>query len=231
MFNNWQSLPRGLFILINSSVASVICYHIINYANQINKIYSTSSRTIPNCKKTTCNFFRFFLQFFSKYFQSSYFIKMAQCVGALTMLHPDEAEKCNFHCYFSFPRSERAIYVGCITTTKIRNFLFLGFFSSQNLLKRGPVPTKDMQTPLPSPFLRSGHIDIKVEDVLKISYHIISRFRVMASKNKGRFRHPKIKLSSKVAKLAGKIRIDLIMIFCINSFFLCESQFLKYSQF
>ena len=48
----------------------------------------------------------------------------------------------------------------------------------------------------------------------------MSRFRVMGIQ-KGRYGHPKIKFSSKVAKFAEKIRIDLIMILFTNSFFFC----------
>ena len=55
----------------------------------------------------------------------------------------------------------------------------------------GPVPSKDMQScrPLSPPPPRSGHLDIKDaqcaenKDVLKKSYHIILRFRVMGIQN------------------------------------------------
>ena len=75
--------------------------------------------------------------------------------------------------------------------------------------------------------LRSGHLDIKdtqcteTKDVLKISYHIILRFRVMGVQ-KGRYGCLKIKFSSEVAKFAGKIGIDLTFIFRIYDF-LCDS--------
>ena len=88
----------------------------------------------------------------------------------------------------------------------------------------GCFSTKDMQT---SPPLRSGHLDIKdaqcakTKEVLKKPYHIISRFRVMSVK-KERYDRPKIKFSSIVAKFAGKIGIDLTLIFRINVFF-CAS--------
>ena len=55
--------------------------------------------------------------------------------------------------------------------------------------------------PPPPPLLRSSHLDIKdtqcaeTKDVLKIAYHIISRFRVMGVQ-KGRYEHPKIQFSS-----------------------------------
>ena len=71
-----------------------------------------------------------------------------------------------------------------------------------------------MQTPP----LRSGHLDIKdgqcaeTKDVLKISYHIISRLGTVGVQ-KGRFGRPKIKFSSKVAKFARNLEIDLPLIF------------------
>ena len=41
----------------------------------------------------------------------------------------------------------------------------------------------------------------------------------------------KIKLSPKKTKFAGYIGIDLPLIFCMNDFFLCDSQFLRYERF
>ena len=84
-----------------------------------------------------------------------------------------------------------------------------------------------MQTP-PLPPFRSGHLDINdaqcddPKDVLKKLYQIISRFWVMGVQ-KVQKDAQKIKLPSKVAKLAGTIRNDLIMIFCINTIFLRDS--------
>ena len=69
--------------------------------------------------------------------------------------------------------------------------------------------------------LRSGHLDIKdaqstkKNDRRKISYHIISRLGATGVQ-KGHFGHPNIQLSSKVAKFAGYIGIDLALIFCMN---------------
>ena len=74
------------------------------------------------------------------------------------------------------------------------------------------------------PPLRSGHFDIKdaqwaeTKYMLNISYHIISRFRFMGVQM-GRYGRPKIQFSSKVAKFAEKIGIDLTLIFCIYDFF------------
>ena len=45
------------------------------------------------------------------------------------------------------------------------------------------------------------------------------------------FQLPKFQLSSKVAKFAGWIGINLTLIFCIKDLFLCDSYFLRYSQF
>ena len=72
--------------------------------------------------------------------------------------------------------------------------------------------------------LRSGYLDIKdaqcaeTKDVLKISFHIISRLGVMGVQ-KERFGRLKIQFSSKVAKFSEKKGIDLTLIFCINDFF------------
>ena len=74
---------------------------------------------------------------------------------------------------------------------------FFNYFYPSN--KYGCFPTKDMQTSLPR--FRSGYIDKKIaqcaeaKDVLKKSYHIISRFRVMGVQ-KWRFGHLKISFSS-----------------------------------
>ena len=71
---------------------------------------------------------------------------------------------------------------------------------------------------------RSGHLDIKdaqcaeTKNVLQKSYHIISCFPDMGAQ-KRHFRCPKIKFSSKVAKFARKIEIDLTIIFRINDFY------------
>ena len=102
-------------------------------------------------------------------------------------------------------------------------------------LNSGHVSSKNMQTPSPSP-IRSGHLDIKyvqcaeTKDVVKKSYHIISRIRVMGVQKvqKGA---QKIKFSSKVAKFAGNIRIDMIMIFYIDSFFCATLSFLDIVNF
>ena len=73
------------------------------------------------------------------------------------------------------------------------------------------------------PPLRSDHLDIKevqcaeTKDVLKISYHIVSRFRVMGVL-KVQKDAQKIEFSSKVANFEGKIGIDLKIIFRINIF-------------
>ena len=78
-----------------------------------------------------------------------------------------------------------------------------------------------MQTSAP---LRSGHLDIRdaqyaeTKDVLKRSYHIISRFQDRGVQ-KRRYGRRKMKFSSKVAKFSEKIRTDLITNFNINSFF------------
>ena len=59
--------------------------------------------------------------------------------------------------------------------TRYEDLVLLVYGQKEN----GPVPSKDKQTP--SSPLRSGHLDIKdtqcaeTEDVLKKSYHIISR--------------------------------------------------------
>ena len=64
--------------------------------------------------------------------------------------------------------------------------------------------------------IRNGHLDIKdaqcarKNDGRKTSYHIISRIGATAVK-KGRFRHPKIRLFSKVSKFAVYIRIDMAL--------------------
>ena len=69
----------------------------------------------------------------------------------------------------------------------------------------GLVPTKDMQILPPPLLLRSGHLDIKYvhcaenKDGRKISYHIISRLGAAGVLT---FGHPKMQLSSKVAKYA-----------------------------
>ena len=71
------------------------------------------------------------------------------------------------------------------------------------------------------PTLRSSHLDIKYaqcaenKDGHKISYHIISRLDAM-SNQMGRFGSLKIKFSSKVAKFASKIGIDLTFNFCTH---------------
>ena len=83
-----------------------------------------------------------------------------------------------------------------------------------------PVKIKDMQT-LP---LRSGHFDIKDaqyaenKDGRKNSFHIISRLGAVGVQ-KGRYGRPKLQISSKMTKFAGKIRIDLTLIFPMNEFF------------
>ena len=56
------------------------------------------------------------------------------------------------------------------------------------------------------------------KDGRKISYHIISCLGAM-SDQKGRFGGRKIKFSSKVAKFAGKIGIELTLIYCMYDFF------------
>ena len=72
----------------------------------------------------------------------------------------------------------------------------------------GPVPCKDMGNSL---LLRSGHLDIKdtqcaeTKDVLKKSYNITSRFRVMGVQ--------------KIQKDAQKIKFSPKVIYYINSFF------------
>ena len=52
--------------------------------------------------------------------------------------------------------------------------------------------------------------------MIGVKFHIA--FRRMDFQ-KERFGHPKIQFSSKVAKFAGKIAIDLTLIFCMNDFF------------
>ena len=77
------------------------------------------------------------------------------------------------------------------------------------------------------PTLRNYYLDIKDaqcaenKDGRKIS-HIILRLGATGVQ-KGLFGHPKIQVFSKVAKFAGKIGIDLTLIFCINDFLLCDS--------
>ena len=63
-----------------------------------------------------------------------------------------------------------------------------------------------------------------MRNVVKISNHIIPRFRVMGVQ-KRRFQRPKNKFSSKVAKFAGTIRIDLVMISYINRSFCATLSF------
>ena len=69
----------------------------------------------------------------------------------------------------------------------------------------------------PTP-LRSGHLDIRdmqcaeTKDGHKISYHIITRLGTMCVQE-GCFEHPEIQFSSKVAKFAGNIGIDLTLNF------------------
>ena len=79
----------------------------------------------------------------------------------------------------------------------------------------GCFPTKDMQTPHP-PSFKIGHHDIN--DAQCAETKILSRFRVMGIQ-KGRYGRPIIQFSPKVAKFAGKIGIDLTIIFFINEFF------------
>ena len=99
----------------------------------------------------------------------------------------------------------------------------------------GPVLTKDMQTqphlsPLP---LRSGHLHIKdaqcaeTKDVLKNPITLYRIFELLASKRSKKIRD-KIIFSSKVAKFAGKIEIDLTLFFLHTRLFLYNSQFLRY---
>ena len=52
----------------------------------------------------------------------------------------------------------------------------------------------------------------KKDDGRKISYHILSRLGA-AGVQKGRFGCPKIQLSSKVAKFAGQVGIDLTLLY------------------
>ena len=88
-------------------------------------------------------------------------------------------------------------------------------------IQRTLIPLNVDPTPPP---LRSGHLDIKhaqcaeTKDVLKISYHTISRVGAVGVR-KGCFGHPKIRFSSKDAKFAEKIGIDLTLISYINDFF------------
>ena len=83
----------------------------------------------------------------------------------------------------------------------------------------GWFPTTDMQTPP----LRSSHLNIKNAQCIKnkfgrkISCHTISCLGAAAVQNR-RFGRPKIPISSKVAKFAGQIGIDLALIFCIYDF-------------
>ena len=58
----------------------------------------------------------------------------------------------------------------------------------------------------------------ETKDVLKKLYYIISRFWAMGVQ-KVQKDAQKIEFSSEVVKFAGKIRIDLIIIFNIYSFF------------
>ena len=98
----------------------------------------------------------------------------------------------------------------------------------------GPVPSKDMQTP--PPLLRSGHLCIKdaqsaeTDEKLCIRFFRFLVFELLESK-KVQKDAQKIKINSEVAKFTGKIRIDQTMILNIHNFFLCDSQFLRYSQF
>ena len=85
----------------------------------------------------------------------------------------------------------------------------------------GWFPTKNMQTPSS---LKSGYLDIKdaqcAENKVgrKISYNIISCLGALGVQKRP-FGHPKIQFSSKVFKFAGKIGIDLTLIFLHKRFF------------
>ena len=77
----------------------------------------------------------------------------------------------------------------------------------------------------PTP-LRSDYLGIKDAQCArknngrKISYHITSCLGATGAQTRPNDA-PKIKLSSKVAKFAGWIGIDLLLIFCINDYFCC----------
>ena len=86
----------------------------------------------------------------------------------------------------------------------------------------------------PFPPLRSDNLDMKdaqcaeTKDERKISYHVISRLDAMGVQ-KGRFWPLEFILFSKVAKFA--VKIGKSSLFCIQYFFLCDSQFLRYDRF
>ena len=88
------------------------------------------------------------------------------------------------------------------------------YFYKLELNELSPVAINDKQTPS----LRSDHLNIndaqcaENKDGLKISYHIITCLGTTGVQ-KGRFGRPKVQFSSKVAKFARKIGIDLTLIF------------------
>ena len=71
----------------------------------------------------------------------------------------------------------------------------------------GPVPTKDMTPPPP---LRSGHLDIKMRNVLKIKmgikFHITSRLSA-AAVEKGRFGKQEFNFLQKWPNMQGILEL------------------------
>ena len=117
---------------------------------------------------------------------------------------------------------------------KKRKIGFASFWTKNSilpLLRRGPTCRSRLffqlrvcWTPPPPP-LRSDHLDIRDaqcaenNDGCIISSYITSRLGAMGVQNR-RFGRPKIQFFPKVAKFAGKIEIDLTLIFfCIDDFF------------
>ena len=82
-------------------------------------------------------------------------------------------------------------------------------------------PNYEYEDPSPPSEVASDHLHIKdarcTQKMIGVKFHITSHHSVQ----KGRFWHSKIQLSSKVAKFAGKIEIDLALSCCIHDFFLC----------